>query len=602
MLKWVLRISAVVVIFSALGAYLFVRYLGTSGSGAVEQWIASELQKTANAYLNPRLSFADLDYEYPGTVHLKELTLIADNPAKLGEKVTIIAAETATVVLSEIPSIGKPFVIERISFNKPIVQLIAREEGSSDFVGLTDMVKTTDASTQPTAEGPGPKLSEVFQMRLVELKGAKVIYDARIPNTQPMVLDDISTRLDVQPTLDGWYKLATKLVRDRLLDLKVEGELSLDTFDVRGLQLALKLQVDREHDKFLPPQLQQVLIEHEARGALELKLAGDVKSEQPMQSKLNVDVRLTDANLSINEYQIPIDDLMLTLHVADGRFDISELVLKALHGETRITADLPLKGEPILNATLVVRDVVLQDTLRKGNDATAAQYRGRLNADITLKDAPIMAILHRATPPEAPANDPRANPDQWVTVNNESPARGETAEQVEEKLNVELTKYALVEMPDYWGGGQIVVDDAKLVAIPVMRELSKLVSKLKGAKKEPSERVELIFDFRGDHIDLSKFDYRGDAPSHGRGTISLDQKLDLTIDAGGVLGSFGDALLAYRVVGPADSPDFKIRAGSEELTQGTRKVGGAIGTGAKKTGAGIGWIGRKLGNIGKKDE
>ena len=54
------------------------------GPGALQDWIGSQLQDIANSYLNPKLSFTDLAYEYPLTVSLKNLHLTADDPAHSG--------------------------------------------------------------------------------------------------------------------------------------------------------------------------------------------------------------------------------------------------------------------------------------------------------------------------------------------------------------------------------------------------------------------------------------------------------------------------------------------------------------------------------------
>lgn len=599
MWKWVLRIAVGLVVIVAIGIYVVVRMVGSSGSTTIEKWVASQLQTTANSYLNPRLSFDDLDYEYPGTVHLKGLKIVADDTANPGQTITVIGTEGATVVLGEIPSIGKPVIIEKITLDKPVVRLVSVSPDSTDFIGLTDMVKTTDASTQPTDTGaPSPKLSEVFAMRLVELKGATVVYDPRIPGTQAMTLDDINTRLDVEPTNDGWYKLATKLIRSPVFELDVSGQLSLDTFDVRDLNLHIKAQLDRENDKFLPPQLQKILVEHEVRGALDLTLTGGVIVDRPLESTLAAKVRMSGANLAIDEYQIPIDDLSLSASVADGRAKISDLIIKALKGKMHITGDLPLSGEPLLNSTLTITDVVLEDTLRAGSTQGATpKYCGRLNADITLMDAPLMAIINHLVPAEPEATTQHQE-GEIAAVPVEPPVAppgtGEEAKKVEQALNTELTNYALAELPKYWGGGEVHVDQARLVVVPVLRELSAVMGMLKRTGGEPRERVKLIFEFVHDKIDLSEFDYRSDAAaSHGRGTISLAQQLDLTIDAGGIFGRVGDALLAYRVTGPASDPKVFVKGGSEDLSRGTEKVGQSIGKGA-------GWLGRQIGKIGGK--
>src|ERR1700689_3301741 len=71
------------------------------GSGTIQDWIGTQLQGIANAYINPKLSFTDLAYEYPLTVSLKNLHLTADDPAHPGNTIDIIACEHATLSLAE---------------------------------------------------------------------------------------------------------------------------------------------------------------------------------------------------------------------------------------------------------------------------------------------------------------------------------------------------------------------------------------------------------------------------------------------------------------------------------------------------------------------
>src|SRR5438105_2493040 len=86
------------VMLVALGV-LLVWHAGQSGSSSIEQWIGTQFQLISNSYLEPRLSFDDLDYQYPMTVRLSRMRLTADDPARPGEKIDILAAEDATIEL-----------------------------------------------------------------------------------------------------------------------------------------------------------------------------------------------------------------------------------------------------------------------------------------------------------------------------------------------------------------------------------------------------------------------------------------------------------------------------------------------------------------------
>src|SRR5688572_27739979 len=106
--RLILRIALGLVLLVVLTAGTVFYLVSRKGSGTIEGWIGSEVQTIAGSYLKPRLTFTDLDCEYPLSVSLKDLRLSADDPANPGKSVDIIACSEAAVTLGEIPSIGKP--------------------------------------------------------------------------------------------------------------------------------------------------------------------------------------------------------------------------------------------------------------------------------------------------------------------------------------------------------------------------------------------------------------------------------------------------------------------------------------------------------------
>src|ERR1700722_12082638 len=118
--------------------------------GSVQDWIGLQLQDISNSYLKPRLTFTDLSYQYPLTVSLKNLHLTADDPANPGHTIDIIACDAAVLSLAEIPSRGKPIVIEKIELDQPLITAEAVEPRSSQYVGFSDLLRSEPASTDNT--------------------------------------------------------------------------------------------------------------------------------------------------------------------------------------------------------------------------------------------------------------------------------------------------------------------------------------------------------------------------------------------------------------------------------------------------------------------
>ena len=81
---------------------------------------------------------------------------------------------------------------------------------------------------------------------------------AGVPRVQ---IDKINTRLAVEPSSGGWYKLDTRITREPILDLTLTGRLNLDTFTAADAVVTINAQVSSERESFLPPELQTFLRE-----------------------------------------------------------------------------------------------------------------------------------------------------------------------------------------------------------------------------------------------------------------------------------------------------------------------------------------------------
>src|SRR4051812_49433529 len=97
---------------------------GGDGTSPVEAWVAQQLQLVAGAYLNPKLTFADLDYEFPATVRLKKLRLTAEDPEHPGKTIDILWASRAQIDLADIPNVGQPIHIASVQLKDPVFRAV----------------------------------------------------------------------------------------------------------------------------------------------------------------------------------------------------------------------------------------------------------------------------------------------------------------------------------------------------------------------------------------------------------------------------------------------------------------------------------------------
>lgn len=576
-------------------AYFLFRSVGAGGSTTVEQWIGSQLQTIANSYINPQLSFTDLDYTYPGTVSLKDLKLIADDPANPGKKIEIIGCGQATITLAEIPEIGKPIVIERISLDKPLFSAVSVRPAANEFVGFSNLMRGgMAAATQPVdvqtpTKKVRAKLSDFFQMRLVELKDGRLIYDPRIPGTEPMSLDQINTALKVEPAEAGTYMLSVSLARKPVFEFSVAGMINLDTFHARDAAMRIIANIGQDKLDYLPPQLQQLIRKHDIRGALNILVYGDLPLLNPFKGTGDAEVKLTNANITIDEYKIPVDDLSLNAGFEDGELTLNMLRIAALKGVMTISGSAKMNELIDADLQIGIKDMLLQELLATRQAGKQPKLAGKINASIEAA-APLMVVLAKATPPTTQPLD--------------------------------YMKYASEKLPDKWGSASLSMVDGRLVEIPAIQKLTgairgaaKLVSIKTLDEEPPAEQADIKLDLTGDHATFTEINYIGEVvAARGKGTVWLNQKLDLLVNAGPIeklqsmlgrnigamLGSVTDKLLAYKVVGTMEDPKVEplVAGGTVGGIANTAK--NTVETGVNAVGEGVKGIGEGIGNLFKR--
>ena len=97
---------------------------GEQGDSAVERWIGEQIIGLVDSRLNPTLKFSDLDFQYPATVRVKDLSLSSADPRNGGKPIAVLAASEAVLTLAEIPKVGTPIRIEWITLSRPAVRLV----------------------------------------------------------------------------------------------------------------------------------------------------------------------------------------------------------------------------------------------------------------------------------------------------------------------------------------------------------------------------------------------------------------------------------------------------------------------------------------------
>jgi hypothetical protein len=499
----------------ALLAGIVVFFIGGTRSAAGQQWIAAQLSAVAGYYLNPRLSLGALHYQYPLTAVAEELRLVADDPARPGATVNIFVAKRVTLEMAEIPRRGRPLRIQKLILDHPEFRAVARSQNDSSLVGYSHLLKG-----QPAAVQPEVKLSDVFEIRLIQVVDGLMVYDPRTLGAEPMAIDQINLRLDAAPATGGqtgWYSMAMNLDRKPVLATRFAGRINIDTMVVDMQPLRVVLRLGRGQDHYLPPQIQAILKEHELSGELVVEVSGSVHTSDWRASSLKAQATLTGGHFATGDHQIPVDRLEVLWTMAERRGTLEKVDSDLLGGRGEGTGQVALDAAMDGRFDLRLTNIRLEQSLRNGA-ATEGSYKGAISGQIG-----------------------------WHGPLTEA-------------------------MTQSCGGGTIRIEDGHLAQLPILSDLLALVSKaMKTAgmgSARASDTADLAFTFEGNRVNFSRTNVVTTlAALRGHGDIYFDTRLDMLFNAGPVekiesmlgkvgalVGKMTDQVSAYALTGTLKDP------------------------------------------------
>lgn len=523
LLKIAIGLFVLVLIVAGVAALVLVRTAGRRGSGAVEGWVGRQLQGVAGNYLNPTLTLGDLDYQYPKTVVLNGCRLTADDPQ--GGTIDILAARRIELVMAEVPRAGEPVRIERLALAAPELRLVALGPEDARLIGFSNLLKQPGA---PKSDPEAPvRLSDVFQIRWIEIADGRVQLDLRRPQQSPMVLDGMNAQLAVDPEDTGWYRIDTKVVREPAFDLDLKGTLNLDevVLDLAGTVLAMKL--GGEQNRYLPPQLQKMLADHDVQGDLTLHLDGRLPATDWRTAALRARLELDDGHVAVGARRLPVQRLEADLALADRVARIERFTARTLGGSLTARGTIGLDGAMDAQIDVDADGLRIEQTLRTFSEDARARppYEGRAGGRVSFR-GPVTQMTTRAG-----------------------------------------------------GEGELHVRAGRLGQTPLLTAITAATRAAgKAADLDLSatgDEADLAFDLAGDHLHFTQITVRGASFSlRGEGRMYFDQRLDLRFNGGPLekvqdkLGDIGrllakvtDALLKYTVRGTVEEPEVGVALG-----------------------------------------
>ena len=509
----ILRIVPIVAALVLVGAGAFVVWDMATARGRLEDWIGKQILGIANSYLEPQLNYESFDYKAPGTVELGTVSFVAPDGTNLFE------ATRLAVTLAETPRPGRPIRIASLLLESPTLNVIRDADGK--LVGFSQIVKPSGKTLEEKEQNVEEqfRLSSVLKLEQIRLRGGKVRY-VDGPDAEPMIIDNLTSDLDIQPTGDepGWYAIGFDAGHRPGLTMKVDGRMNLDLFEIVVDEGDLTIQVDETTLQSLPTQLQSLLRKHEAHGELTASLTGRAPLKKPAEISLGLTADLIGFSFAMGEYRVPIDSAELNMRLDAGELVATIQDAAALDGSISVDVKATLGETNSGKARVITDSLDLHALLRSAENGPDLAGRLTMNAsaDITSLKSPQETIS---------------------------------------------------------GAGQVNVREGRLMAIPAISQIAALIDAATGSGN--THKADVTFDLTPEGVQISELKLVTDVfAARGQGKIGYDASMDLAVNAGPMerlqmalgevgkfLGQLTDQLMTYNVRGTVGEPKISAQVG-----------------------------------------
>ncbi|GIK19175.1 MAG: hypothetical protein DYG93_10245 [Leptolyngbya sp. PLA2] len=505
----------------AIGVLWTLKHRGTiTATGeSLQDYLGRQVVGIVNAYLHPQLGFSTVRYDAPGTLVLSDVTLTAPDGTR------VLELERMTLTLAEVPRLGQPIMVERVELEAPTVRLVrapAGPDGERGWIGLDPMVRAVPGRDDTVA--PEFRLSNVLRLRRVELRNAAVTYDEN-DGSPPMILRGIEASLDLVPEARngeaGWYTVQAASRVGHAAEFEMRGTFSLDRLVADIERLRLTAAVAPDAMDVLPPQVQSLLKERDARGSLEALAWGRADLNDPFAGPLTAQVMLREFNLAAGRLRLPIDEARAEATVRDGIGTLAAFEALLLDGQVQATGAAQLRDAAMPAALRWSADRLdLNTLLRSQEDRADARLAGRLRGEGT----------------------------------------------------VTLSLDAMAE--SIGGAGSINVENGRLLLVPGITQLADAMNIARGVRdsRESNHRASASFTLTPSGVNVTASEVVTNfMAARGTGRVGYDGSMDLAVNAGPLervqsllgrvgeaIGSVTDRLMKYLVRGTVKEPRVTV--------------------------------------------
>ena len=279
--RWLLRTLIATILLALLLLWL--------GPMAARPMLRSKLQAMVSSQLNAELRIGSLRYSFPYGVDVTDAGLLAKDDN--GKPIELLTIPRLEIGLARLPFGPGPLVVSKLILHEPAVHVIRTSTG---FVGHHTLAK--DATTRPTG---GPKRSEMFELRLVQVLEGRIFYkDRTLTGTVPALWQHISLNVTTDPKKNPLYEYALAFESGSLATATSAGTFHIDDLSLTAREFAATLTIVADAKRSpAPPEVQRLLQQYEMRGTIKLSGKGRLCPDTIGPSSFDADVSVSDCHV-----------------------------------------------------------------------------------------------------------------------------------------------------------------------------------------------------------------------------------------------------------------------------------------------------------------
>jgi hypothetical protein len=274
-------------------------------------WIISiKLKAEIADRLNGRLELGRVTCIWPYGVRVENMRLTGIN-AGTGET-ALFEIGRIELTLAKLPIGEGPLLVERIDIQDPVVHFVRTMEG----VEGANLVKNNEGGS-----GTSKKLSDIFELRSLSLRGGEVAYEDRTRRggAEPVVWKNLQVDLQTTPTSRSGYQFQFTAKDAPTASIEAAGDMDIDTMLLNVSRFSIVVHKDSDNPgEELPAQVQEFCRRFGVKGEVSVSATARIPLRDANQSVYAAQIQLRKGSCKLPDWEAPISSAEVSLSCSNS--------------------------------------------------------------------------------------------------------------------------------------------------------------------------------------------------------------------------------------------------------------------------------------------